>query len=561
MKLTLKNYTKELSKELLQLATKGKVRECDETEKGVFVAYVDEGSDSFDVSLTVLPNGEITKSSCDCRNGTTFCRHKAAMLVHLASGKKIVNEIKIKKKQSKAETLLDQAEFNALKEWVKNLIQKNKDAELSFISSFSPRKQYYSPDEVTKLINEAVKASGCTKKKADVSQVKKLVELLGEVLQPVVQYYQSNVTDKEAFESYHTLVDQCLELHYSIHTGVRILRYVEDLMQQSELALNALQHEESWLLAADNFKRHIAYPSGAIRIHYALQLQKMIDAAPEGKRIKLINSLTDQYKALSAQARLNWEEYTKIIFAMVKSNNLFHENYKIFKPLVFENAFNEELIELLIEMNQLELARKYCKAQIAANYQEQYNVPYLELLKKIYTIENDETNLIDTLKVLFPSTFDFDAYVFISSKMEAEEKKQWRYKIMARAKNAARNDNYNAITFCFKLMDHEKTYKKMIDLIDQHTPYILIFKYFELMVAAEKSRLIEAIIQKSDISWHSSNAAIYNDESFFPDFFDLAVKYYSEGNLRLLIKGQERAQKFYFGPNTFVKYMKKRLEY
>jgi len=50
MELTLKNYRMALPKALLKQAEKNTVRECDETTPGNYVAYVDEGNDSFDVS-------------------------------------------------------------------------------------------------------------------------------------------------------------------------------------------------------------------------------------------------------------------------------------------------------------------------------------------------------------------------------------------------------------------------------------------------------------------------------------------------------------------------------
>ena len=65
MALTLKNYTKQLTEELIKSAGKSRVRECDETEKGVFVSYVDEGNSTFDVSLTVSPKAEVSNSGCD----------------------------------------------------------------------------------------------------------------------------------------------------------------------------------------------------------------------------------------------------------------------------------------------------------------------------------------------------------------------------------------------------------------------------------------------------------------------------------------------------------------
>lgn len=71
MELTLYNYKTALPKELLSQSKKATIRECDETEKGHFVAYADEGSDSFDVSLTIS-NKTIKAHSCDCNTGVPY---------------------------------------------------------------------------------------------------------------------------------------------------------------------------------------------------------------------------------------------------------------------------------------------------------------------------------------------------------------------------------------------------------------------------------------------------------------------------------------------------------
>jgi hypothetical protein len=88
MELSLKNYKTVLSKDLLKKAEKNTVRECDETEKGHFIAYVDEGHDSFDVSLTVINNDAISAHSCDCKNGSKFCRIQLLCCCFLLKGLK-----------------------------------------------------------------------------------------------------------------------------------------------------------------------------------------------------------------------------------------------------------------------------------------------------------------------------------------------------------------------------------------------------------------------------------------------------------------------------------------
>jgi hypothetical protein len=85
MNLSKKNYKKVLAGELVKQAEKCKVRECDETRKGYFEAYVDEKKSTFDV-LIALVNEEVTEHSCDCNSTVAFCRHKVAVLLFLEKG-------------------------------------------------------------------------------------------------------------------------------------------------------------------------------------------------------------------------------------------------------------------------------------------------------------------------------------------------------------------------------------------------------------------------------------------------------------------------------------------
>ncbi|MCH5715462.1 SWIM zinc finger family protein [Niabella hibiscisoli] len=63
------------------------MRECDETEKGVYVAYIDKGNETFDVSLSVNATLGVTDAGCDCSDNSDFCVHKLALLLHLAKQK------------------------------------------------------------------------------------------------------------------------------------------------------------------------------------------------------------------------------------------------------------------------------------------------------------------------------------------------------------------------------------------------------------------------------------------------------------------------------------------
>ena len=562
MALTLKNFTKQLTEELIKSAGKSAVRECDETEKGVFVAYVDEGSNTFDVSLTVSPKGEINSSGCDCGDKQTFCRHKAALLIHIANNAKTnAKPIKANKKESPAAILLDDIAFGDLKDWLKALMQKNKEIELAFTSHFSSGRQYYSPDDVIKLVKDTAKAAGCNKKTVDSSQVKRLVELWADVLKPVEQYYQANTMDSKAFLSFHTLIEHCLAINFNINNNsVRITRYVEDVLKACEAAINQLQAEAGWLQATGYFVQYIPDGQYRVRMHYLLHLKKIIDAADIERREKLIGILARQFEKQTSQHTVELTGYTKEMLQIVETHNLFAQYYNLFKPLRYENEYNIQLINQLVELNQLAIAKKFCRGQIATNYQPVYNVPYLKILKTIYTIENDEKSLAEVMSELFPFTFDFDAYLFITSRMGEEDKKKFRTKMLSRSRNA-RYQNAGAFAFGFKLLDYEQKHKKMIEYIDEDAPYTIIYEYFEPMVSADKPGLLKAIIRKSDRDWFIRSEKEKEDDLCFPDLFALMVKHYSAAYLKTTVKPLEKYSAYHYNRlNRFTTYVKEQLE-
>ena len=253
MELTLKNYATALSKDLILLAKKNKVRECDETEKGHFIAYVDEGSESFDVSLTVKTGNKIAQHTCDCDSNISFCRHRVALLIHIATGEKAKDTVKIRKKESKAEALLGAVAPNELKAWVKTLIEKNKDIELSFIHHFSVKEQL-TPAEVIKITNDAIRAVTGNKKNIDQTQLKKLVELWSEMHGPMVAHYLENVTDEKSFLNFHTMLETCLAFQVNADTSSnRIPKFVAGVLQKSQEPVNNLYNEEAWDKAVSYF--------------------------------------------------------------------------------------------------------------------------------------------------------------------------------------------------------------------------------------------------------------------------------------------------------------------
>ncbi|MEJ7682787.1 MAG: hypothetical protein WKG06_33990 [Segetibacter sp.] len=316
------------------------------------------------------------------------------------------------------------------------------------------------------------------KKNIDPTQLKKLIDLWSDIHAPIVKSYQANVADENSFMNFHTALECCISFQGNINTGSnRIVKYAEGLLQQSVEPIANLYNEDLWKKAVDYFTQHI-HDKNNIRMHYVFHLKNILRVSSEERRNILIDLLATLYKKRFSENTSNSNQYTKTLFEIMEEYELINKYYKLFQPVTFDNDLNIKLITTFIDNNEIKAAEQHCQKQIQSNYREEYNVPYLELLKEIYTLENDEVNLSKVLSQLFPYTYNFDDFLYIYDRMQdVEEKKKWRTKILSRARTASGNYNKAATEFTFQLMDHEKKYLKMIDYIDSGTPYHLIPQY------------------------------------------------------------------------------------
>ncbi|MEI6948331.1 hypothetical protein V9K67_14130 [Paraflavisolibacter sp. H34] len=560
MELKLKNFETVLSKDLLQSARKCTVRECDETEKGNFVGYVDEGKSSYDVSLE-LTGDTVTAHGCDCKasTGGAFCRHQAAMLLHIAAGQKPKAPVKAKK-AGKAEILLEEAETAELKEWLREILGRNKDLELSFVHYFSARRQHYSPEEVTQLTLDAVKATVGRKKTVDPTLLKKLVDLWSDIHAPILSGYTANAADKNAFGNVHALLETAYRYSAEINTtSSRIPKYLEGLLQQTLEPLHQLEAEEAWTAATDHFIRHLLDDRKQLRLHYLQHLRQLAALATRERREDLIRRLADHYRDRNPAMIVQDTTYTKVLFGLVEEAGIFPRYYNLFQPLRFDNAFNNELIRQLIAYHHLERAEEYCLDQIKNNYHDDYNTLYLELLKEIYHLQEEEELLMEVLAKLVPRTFDLDDFLYVLHRLPPVDQANWRTQVLTKARNTWGSLQKKAIAFRFQLMDHEQDYSKMVSSIDHNTPYRLVLQYFEPMARADKSGLLKMVLNKYESSnWSQLPEESKQDQECFPDLLSSFLEYFTPRQLWEAIAANEKAR-YGYRPNAFLDYLKENL--
>lgn len=549
MELTRTNYKENISKDVMALAGKCKVRECDEIENNAFQAYVDEKKESFDVLLRI--NDDLIQAhTCDCDSKYEFCQHKTALLVYLVKEHKPRSS---KKKADPIDALLVDVDAAKLKIWLKEILTKHKDLSISFLQHFSPENIRYTPEDVKKITQDAVKAVLNTRKKADVSEIKKITDLWKQVHAPVLTQVYQHLPDLTNFLNFHHIIISIEEIQQKLKTtGTRINKYIETLLADACDHLVKIADDAAWLTVTGYFAERIMETPFSIRVTYlSFQTNHYAKLSPDRKAL-LIPKLFEYYAAIGANQVYDADKFTQTMFDMVVDAGLFNKYYKLFKPIRFNNEYNFELISSLVATGYLSLAESYCIEQIKGNFKEEFNLMYREFLVEIYTVQENDDKLAGVLKDLFPLTYSMKDFQFVYTRITNEaEKKNWRGQMLARARQAAPH-NPLAAMFCFQLMEVEQNYKKMIDYIEDGTPYAIIAAYAEKMVLIDKFAFLKAVVSKQDNFFEP-------DEPLLEDSLAAISKamhtHYSAPELTLLTSDINRKLPWSYRPNLFTQYI------
>lgn len=555
LELTLKNCKTLLSPVVLKAAEKLLVRECDEIEKGTYIAYIDKGKDTYDVSLTLVSD-KVKEHRCDCSNSDKFCEHRSALLLHLADNKKNRQpKLKAAKKKREIDALLENIEADELKLWLKNLLEKNKDIAFSFTNHFKTGTQKITPQESIIITNDVCKAVAKNKKKIDQTQLKKIIELWSEAHSGIMKQYLDDVSDQESFLCLHNVISACIAYDAAIDiSSTRIYSYVFDLLAQTRQTITELQNDESWQHAVGYFIQNIPEENKPIRIYYLKHVLALCEVSEEYRRAKLLDTVFVQYQAIFHDNIYNGREYTHLLFDSLKKYGLFEQYGSLFRPASFDNTYNQELITLLIKHKEYQLAEKYCREQIKNNFQDKYNIDYWQLLKLIYRTTGDQAKLLEIAKALLLYTFEFEDYEYVAANMpDGEEKKKWKSKILSKAKNTYENRKLARVLY-FKILASEGKYKKMIESVNNSGNAVLL-EYFDILAQADKQALLNALLSNREFYYDYGES---EEEDFNEKIYQGLLRYFNAGELKAAIK--PKGAVFFYSRHSFEDYLRKKLD-
>lgn len=559
-KITLTNYSSLFSADLQKKAKATKVRECDEVDKNCFVAYVDDGTETFDVTIKIGKGKVVEKHECDCGGTAPFCKHKLALLQHIDADPKPEKKVRKVAKLSPTALLLESADTEKLKLWVMELIKKNKDIELSFVHHFSEEKKKYTPEEVKEISLQAVKVVIGRRKNIEAGEVKKIVDVWTTIHSPIIDDYLSDVSDKNAFLNFDAIIYIVFtqQFFYAVSSN-KFMKYIESLLLKIIEPINKVVYEPSWELAVGHFNKKIFSGDREIKKLYLTFLTSLLTISSDERKNKLSFAMLEQFKIYVSGEKYQLVEYNLTMLSIAESNDLFIKYHTCFKPIHYQNEYNVKLINIFIEYGYYELAEKFCKQQINNNSYTKYDFSYFILLKKIYTSTMDDKKLAYVYSVMFNQTYDFNEYNFILEHIEGDENRnKWIKSVRQNALMDAKAYNKKAMNFYFELLNSEKNFKKMLDTLTSFRTYELILKFFEPMYQANKKSFLEAIIMKNYSYSFSGGKYRGEKEETLEELLQKVIKFYSLEYITTLFEYSIKTSTYGY-ENVFLQYSLDRL--
>jgi len=549
--ITLDNYQSFALKSVVAKAKKLLARDIEEVSANKFVAYVDDEKESYDVAIE-LENRKVLDISCDCPKHTTFCLHKVVFLNFIQS-KKPTKSISTKTKKTESEILLEQLDENTLKLWASELFKKNKDIEFLFVNEFTKNKIQYTKDEVSKIIDKAIKSVIKNKKNIDATELKRIIDALEMALAPVSKFCKENIVLPETNDLFLLSNSILFEFHNKMSlNSIKLIRFVEKRYKEINLYIHSIENKSQWETIVDENIKFLLLEDGI----YGMQMETIFhlyDSIDTKARKAFFASVIFEVHSIAVNKGTRYIKEIRLFFLKVFSeNDLFIKVYMHFEPIRYENDFNVFLIEKLIEIEKYDLAENIANQQIAINYQERYNVGYYQLLVKIYTISVDEKKMaLLQMKLIFHD-FSLDIYKFIQKHCEVDAFKKFRTKLLTTFKRDFYGNN-KAVQSYFEILYFEKKFKNMIDNISEHTSYELLLNYKEELFLFDKLSFLLALmkIEKSSFYYKEYKLIVEYREKFI----DWIKEKYDDLTIQTVIKSRKP-----YGVSIFMKSLEENLK-
>ncbi|MDM1502894.1 hypothetical protein HX071_11885 [Myroides marinus] len=544
--MTITQILKQFDKASLTTISKLTIRELEEEKKGHWVAYVDEGNESYDVHVKFLGK-QVDFTSCDCGvQEDQLCAHKTKMLLMLddkLKGKKVVDKpvakkTLSKKKVSESEILLRASDQEIVYEWLIKTFASNKVLEQDFILSFSaPECKEYTVNDVVSIVKTIASSSFKVKRNADANTVKEFIRLLNLAIEPIEKFTVFNITKPLALDIYLCIIEEVLTLKRGVKTtSTRLNTFVEKLIEKYALSLLNVNDKDAVNRSISSLFKKIKDENNYERCGFLLLILQSI--------YKLSDSDIKYYcaeESILLVKKLDKHRgpfYSVILFLLnvVLENKVFNQCYNDFICHSFDNETTITLLKELVPIDVTFVIDK-CELLINTNNKLESTQEYRKILISIYEERNDVEKLVKLKKESFLVDFKYDDYIYILE--NTHEKTEWN-KFRYKAYDKMKYKKYTHTVF-YQIMCHENNIKKMLEYIVS-TYQVIVCQYKEILYNYNPAEFLIKVFRLGQYSHYDEEdnidlanyiASKYSKDAIFKVYKD--YKSYSSSCLNKLI--------------------------
>ena len=527
-KLTLLDYYKQVPAVLLKKSDKLEARDIDEPTKDKFIAYVDEGDQSHDVFIELNQKKEIVDSGCDCENQNGLCVHKLALLRFLVSYKIKTTASKVvrKKKLTEVEELLQNIDKAALQNWVFELLKKNKDLNILFLNEFKAANTTFTATEIHVLMTATIKSIIKNRKNLDATMLKKVLDLLESSLKPVMIYVNNNIANPGGALLLHAVIKGITDFEDSIYVNsVKIQRFAEKIGNDFLSTLHNIKEQTVWeTIVADLFNVFCEKNKKSYHLYELNFIESIYDSSTnKTERNKFFVAQEMHFFKHLQDKKIHIEQ--KVLLKLMnkcQETGVLKEYIGFFKPIKYENTYNEQLLTHMISFEMYKQAIDICEKQILGNYYESYNVAYYEIIKKIYQIQNNQEGLLQLTSKLLFINYNFDDYLHLKANKNLLNFEDLKLKLFKLSASVLKSHNTAAQAFYIKLFIEENEVVQLTKTLEKINSLEPIISTFNELLPMGRTNLLKTVCKIDSFnSWSISQSNLTTMRNIIKDNFTI----------------------------------------
>lgn len=494
--ITLKEAMKQTSEADIKRIRQLLVRELEAEKENYYTAFVDDGEESYDVNF-LLEKNVIRTHSCDCGSKASFCLHQKAVAAELSKNtitRKKNKEISVRKaKRSPLEEFIDNQDVTRIKGWLLHYLNSNKQAAVEFKMAFTDQDQSYTAQEVIKKIEEVVDSViGRRRKKIPATEVKKIVDLWGKVVQPIEVFIESNITNTVGNELFEEMVSRMERYNFDIlTTSTRISSFIRKLYERNAQCIERLKSDADWnAVVVPSFKQYVD-PEAKLRFVQAQRWVFVYNTASSERKKRIATIIKNQVLDFNYTSPEYQPNILLRISLILDNNGLFKDCVANFVMLEYCDDYNEILIRTLCEVEP-ERAKAYCERIIKDRLSYSLDLFCTQKLEILYEKLGLSAQLLKTRAQLFFGSPSLDSYIeLVESAPPGETLSGFRKDVIRHLRAG-----YDGMGLLMHIFNYEGDWQQAVEVLHKNIQIQEFWEYREELFAANPTKLLSILLHQ-----------------------------------------------------------------